>query len=326
MSIVKSKQKVLLLAEKLRTLFIGREQVIRAMITATVAQEPVLFVGPPGTAKSLLVSAFCGAVGAVGTDYFEYMLTRFSEPGEILGPVDLQKLKEGSYQRRTSGQLPEARIAFLDEIFKANSAILNILLTLINEKKFYQDGRPFNVPLMMLFAASNEIPEFGEFDALKDRFVLKIETRPVQQEHFWKLIRTGLELDAKRGAYEVLQSLSAIGVTLDDFQALHDYLETTVLANALSENTQEAFSKPAMARLFKSLVALIQEEENIVVTDRKLIKLVKLIYADAMLFNKTESVTHENMSLLAFAANDFSQIRRLELSIQDRLQAGEALL
>ena len=97
------------------------------MITAVTAQEPMLFVGRPGTAKSLLVSVFCQGLGLHEDDYFEYMLTKFTEPSEIMGPVDIQELKSGRYSRKIEGHLPTAKIAFLDEIFKANSAILNVL-------------------------------------------------------------------------------------------------------------------------------------------------------------------------------------------------------
>ena len=95
--------------------------------------------------------------------------------------IDINQLRDGRYIRREQGKLPTARLAFLDEIFKSNSAILNILLTIINEKKFYQDGEPQPVRLRVLFAATNEIPEHGELGALKDRFVLKAESLSVQQ-------------------------------------------------------------------------------------------------------------------------------------------------
>src|SRR5262249_46141758 len=120
------------------------------------------------------------------------MLTRFTEPSEIVGPIDIAQLREGRYIRREQGKLPTARLAFLDEIFKSNSAILNILLTIINEKKFYQDGQPQPVKLRVLFAATNEIPEQAELAALKDRFALKAESLSVQENKFTELIDAGI--------------------------------------------------------------------------------------------------------------------------------------
>src|SRR5271163_1178861 len=179
--------------------FVQKQEIIDLMLIAAIAQEPLLLVGPPGTAKSDLVLKFKDALGISDEDYFEYMLTRFTEPSEIIGPIDINLLREGRYIRREQGKLPTARIAFLDEIFKSNSAILNILLTIINEKKFYQEGRPEAVPLRVLFAATNEIPEQGELAALKDRFVLKVQSRSVQDEFFTELIDSGLQGEAYKG-------------------------------------------------------------------------------------------------------------------------------
>src|SRR5204862_4638974 len=178
--------------------FVQKQDLIDLMLVAAIAQEPLLLVGPPGTAKSDLVLKFKDALGLGEDDYFEYMLTRFTEPSEIIGPIDISLLREGRYIRREQGKLPTARLAFLDEIFKSNSAILNILLTIINEKKFYQDGVPEAVPVRVLFAATNEIPEQGELAALKDRFVLKIMSRSVSDEHFQELIDAGLQSEAYR--------------------------------------------------------------------------------------------------------------------------------
>src|SRR3954464_9096005 len=148
--------------------FIHKQELIDLMLVAAVAQEPLLLVGPPGTAKSDLVLKFKDALGLGEEDYFEYMLTRFTEPSEIIGPNDISQLPEGRYIRREQGKLPTARLAFLDEIFKSNSAILNILLTITNERKFYQHGVPQPVGLQVFFAAPNEVPEQAELAALRD--------------------------------------------------------------------------------------------------------------------------------------------------------------
>src|SRR5215467_10954846 len=173
--------------------FVNKQDLIDLMLVAAVAGEPLLLVGPPGTAKSDLVLKFKDALGLAEADYFEYMLTRFTEPSEVIGPIDIGQLREGRYVRREQGKLPTARLAFLDEIFKSNSAILNILLTIINERKFYQDGVPQPVGLRVLFAATNEVPEQSELAALKDRFCLKAESRSVQEQHFADLIDAGIQ-------------------------------------------------------------------------------------------------------------------------------------
>src|SRR6478735_11924043 len=179
--------------------FVAKQDLIDLMVVAAVAQEPLLIVGPPGTAKSDLVLKFKDALGLADEDYFEYMLTRFTEPSEIIGPIDINLLREGRYVRREKGKLPTCRLAFLDEIFKSNSAILNILLTIINERKFYQDGVPQPVRLKILFAATNEIPEQAELAALKDRFCLKAESRSVQENYFQQLIDAGIQGEVYKG-------------------------------------------------------------------------------------------------------------------------------
>src|SRR5207342_2848550 len=202
--------------------FVGKQELIDLMLVAAVAQEPLLLVGLPGTAKSDLVLKFKDALGIADEDYYEYMLTRFTEPSEIIGPIDINQLRDGRYIRREQGKLPTARLAFLDEIFKSNSAILNILLTIINEKKFYQDGVPTPVRLRVLFAATNEIPEQGELAALKDRFPLKAESRSVSDEHFTDLIDFGLCGEV----YKTLQQKpwQENHASLEDILKAHRYL------------------------------------------------------------------------------------------------------
>src|SRR5437763_14509988 len=120
--------------ESLGRFFVHKQEVIDLMVVAAIAQEPLLLVGPPGTAKSDLVLKFKDALGMAEGDYFEYMLTRFTEPSEIIGAIDIKELRDGRYIRKKEDKMPTARLVFLDEIFKSNSAIHNILLTIINEK------------------------------------------------------------------------------------------------------------------------------------------------------------------------------------------------
>ena len=123
----------------LKQQFVERDEVVDLIALALVAGEHLFLYGPPGTAKSAFIRQFASAVRG---RYFEYLLTRFTEPSEIIGAIDISELRDGRYVRRKEGKLPTAKIAFLDEIFKSNSAILNILLTIINEKKFYREGKP----------------------------------------------------------------------------------------------------------------------------------------------------------------------------------------
>lgn len=296
--------------------FVAKQTLIDLMVVAAVAQEPLLIVGPPGTAKSDLVLKFKDALGISDDDYFEYMLTRFTEPSEIIGPIDINQLRDGRYIRREQGKLPTAQLAFLDEIFKSNSAILNILLTIINEKKFYQDGLPTPVRLRVLFAATNEIPEQGELAALKDRFVLKAESLPVQEDHFEALIDAGLRS-------EVYRSLNQ-KPWIEGHAALTDILKANrylvyLFAGRSNETTDRAqFFPPDVFREFQRLVKTLVREDRIFISDRKLVKLYKLFRVRAWLFTGG-TVTRDDLRLLAYLGETHQEMALLREKVPSLL-------
>ena len=293
--------------------FVKKQELIDLMVVAAVAQEPLLLVGPPGTAKSDLVLKFKDALGLREGDYFEYMLTRFTEPSEIIGAIDIQELREGKYVRRKAGKLPTAKLAFLDEIFKSNSAILNILLTIINEKKFYQDGVPEPVPLRVLFAATNEVPEQGELAALKDRFVLKALSEPVQDTHFTELIDMGLRAEADKG---LNRKPWAEGLaTLDDLLNANRYLTTLFSRHdpdrdGDDRNDRARFFPADVFREFQRLVKTLVREDKVFISDRKLVKLYKLFRVRAWLFSGG-TVSRDDLKLLAYLGESHREIDHL---------------
>src|ERR1044071_8485874 len=138
-------ERLRLLANSLERQSLGKDEIIRLLMIAVVAGEHCVLLGPPGTAKSALIRSLAELMQA---RYFEYLLTRFTEPNEIFGPVDIAAFREGTYRRNTAGMLPEAEIVFLDEVFKSNSAILNALLTLLNERKYTSGGQILRCPLI----------------------------------------------------------------------------------------------------------------------------------------------------------------------------------
>jgi MoxR-like ATPase len=288
--------------------FVAKQELIDLMVVAAVAQEPLLLVGPPGTAKSDLVLKFKDALGIADEDYFEYMLTRFTEPSEIIGPIDIQQLRDGRYIRREKGKLPTAQLAFLDEIFKSNSAILNILLTIINEKKFYQDGMPTPVRLRILFAATNEIPEQGELAALKDRFVLKAESLSVQEEHFEALIDAGLQSEVYRSLNQ--KPWMEGHATLTDMLKANRYLTFQFARKAHDAEDRLQFFPPDVFREFQRLIKTLVREDRIFISDRKLVKLYKLFRVRAWLFSGG-TVTRDDLRLLTYLGETHQEIALL---------------
>ena len=300
--------------QSLGRFFVNKQEIIDLMVVAAIAQEPLLLVGPPGTAKSDIVLKFKDALGLAEGDYFEYMLTRFTEPSEIIGAIDIRELRDGRYIRRKEGKLPTARLVFLDEIFKSNSAILNILLTIINEKKFYQEGKPEPVPLRVLFAATNEVPEQGELAALKDRFVLKVQSRSVQDTHFQELIDSGLQAEAYRGLNQ--RPWAEGHCSLDDLVKANRYLTFLFArkqtdARGEEQNDRDVFFPADVFREYQRLVKTLVREDGIFISDRKLVKLYKLFRVRAWLFSGG-TVSRDDLRLLAYLGETHQEIEHLQ--------------
>jgi MoxR-like ATPase len=249
--------------EPLKNRFIGRDEVIDLIALATVAGEHLFLFGPPGTAKSLLVHSFAGAVHC---RYFEYLLTRFSEPNEIFGPVDLVKLREGVIATVTNGMLPEAEFAFLDELFNANSAILNNLLTVLNERVYRRGAETHRLPLISAFAASNHLPEDDTLQALFDRFLLRVKVDALPQQQLPALLAAGWAIERSDDASETSMFSAA------DLKALGRRVKQVDLT-AVWEPYAEAVRKI--------------RDLGVAMSDRRAVKGMKLIAASAVLCGRT---------------------------------------
>jgi len=183
-------EKLIRIREELGSVFFERDDVLEGSLISLLTSNHLLLIGPPGTGKSLLANELCKRIS--GGFYFQWLLTKFSTPEEIFGAISLKGLENDEYRRVVEGKLPEAHVVFLDEVFKANSSILNALLTVMNERIFHNGKEIIKIPLICLFGASNELPsEEDNLDALYDRFLLRYLVDYIEEDfRFLKMLQT----------------------------------------------------------------------------------------------------------------------------------------
>lgn len=273
---------------QLNSNFLNKEEVVRLLIISAIAGEHMVLIGPPGTAKSAMIRMFARLVDA---QYFEYLLTRFTEPNELFGPVDIKVFREGSYMRRIENMLPTAEIVFLDEIFKSNSAILNSLLTILNERRFANGSNVVKVPLLCLYGASNEVPNDEALEAIYDRFLLRVYSDNLDSYHFHGLIEKGL-------AYET----SKLNAQRSGTQPL---LSSKNLHQLHSELPRHLRFNPEFIAKYKALVFQIRNE-GVSISDRRVVKLLKLFAASA-LFDGRQSADESDFFVLKHIWNNLDQ-------------------
>ena len=264
-----------LLAEMNRGIY-EKETEIALSLLAALAGESVILLGPPGVAKSMVARQLKTAFRDAQS--FEYLMSRFSTPDEIFGPVSIQKLKTSdTYERAVDGYLPTADVVFLDEIWKAGPAIQNTLLTVINEKLFRNGNREIHLPLKLLVAASNELPAKGEgLEALWDRFVIRIESRPIRQEkNFRKML---LEVKSEERRVKNPTAISA-----EEYQEWSKEISGIGVAEEVLD---------AISSIRKSLRAVnvdeAAERRNIYVSDRRWKNIVRLLRTSAFMQDREE--------------------------------------
>ena len=258
-----------------------KETEISLSLLAALAGESIILLGPPGVAKSMVARQLKTAFRE--TQSFEYLMSRFSTPDEIFGPVSIQKLKTSdTYERAVEGYLPTADVVFLDEIWKAGPAIQNTLLTVINEKIFRNGNREMHLPLKLLVAASNELPAKGEgLEALWDRFVIRIESRPIKLEKNFRAMLLEVKSE-ERGVKK--QSSVAEGKANSNAITAEEYAGWTERIDKIGVKIEVL---DAISAIRKSLRAVnvdeAAERRNIYVSDRRWKNIVRLLRTSAFM-------------------------------------------
>ncbi|MBK9036155.1 MAG: AAA family ATPase [Myxococcales bacterium] len=239
---------------------VDRHVLVDLVALAAVAGEHLLVLGPPGTAKSQAVRQVARALGG---RYFEYLLGRFTEPSELVGPIDLRRLRDGVVETHTAGMLPEAEVAFLDEVFLGSTAILNTLLSLLNERTFRRGATAVAVPLRVCVGAANQLPDDEALAAFADRFLLRCFVAPVGDAQLEELLE---------GGWQVEQAAVAAAAGLAEL----DRLATAARAADLGA------VRPRLAEAVRTLRGV-----GVALSDRRVVKLQRLIAAAAALDGRT---------------------------------------
>ena len=240
----------------LKAAFVGKDEIIDLLGVCLAGSENLFLLGPPGTAKSALVQQLARRIdGRV----FDYLLTRFTEPNELFGPFDIRKLREGELVTNTEGMLPEAALIFLDELLNANSAILNSLLLVLNERIFRRGRETRRLPLLMVVGASNRLPEDDALAALFDRFLVRVRCDNVPADRLGDVLSAGWKLD--QGPSEPVSMM-----TVEEIRQVQSLVAEVDLSAV----------RPTYLELIHKL-----RNAGIPLSDRRAVKLQRLVAASA---------------------------------------------
>jgi MoxR-like ATPase len=267
--------------------FIGKDEIVDLLGVSLIAKENAFLLGPPGTAKSAIVRMLSACI-ADGKN-FEYLLTRFTEPNEIFGPFDIRKLKDGELMTNTEGMMPEASMVFLDEIFNANSAILNSLLMALNERIFRRGKETKKLPALMFIGASNMLPEDESLNALLDRFLIRAKCDYVDPDKLQDVLLAGWSLE-------------------NDLEKI----QPTITSQEIRDLQLQA-RKIDLSPIRPDYIAIVHSLRNtgIKVSDRRAVKLQNLIAASALICGRTTAIKTD-LWVLKYIWDTEEQIEILE--------------
>lgn len=269
--------------DPIRQSLIGKDEIVEVLAVTLVAGENAFLLGPPGTGKSALVQEFAARIRG---NAFDYLLTRFTEPSELFGPFDLRRLRDGDLVTNTDGMLPEADLVFLDELFNANSAILNGLLLALNERVFRRGRETTKLPMLMAVGASNQLPDDEALAALYDRFLLRVRCDNVEPSRLSEVLQAGWQ----RFSSSIDQQM-----TIEDVRQLQSRINRIDLSD--------------VSQAFLSFVGRLRES-GLPISDRRAVRLQRVIAASAVLSGR-ERASVSDLWVLQYSWETPAQIEML---------------
>ena len=286
--------------DPLKVAFVGKDEVIDLLGVCLVAGENLFILGPPGTAKSAIVR---GLASRLDGRYFDYLLTRFTEPSELFGPFDIRKLRDGELLTNTEGMLPEGEIVFLDELLNANSAILNSLLMALNERIFRRGRETRHLGFVLTVGASNNLPEDDALAALFDRFLLRVQCNNVADEQLGSVLQAGWQLQQIEAACRS----ATPPVSVSDVQQL----QTCIVHVDVSDVREQ----------YVTLIHRLRHA-GIEVSDRRAVKLQRLAAASALMCGRS-AVHLSDLWVLRYIWDTMEQVEILNRIVDDAIAVGE---
>lgn len=314
--------KVNAVQDALSARFYKMDDAIECLMIAAMSGEAMVMMGPPGTAKSRLIRAFCNLLGLISDDtmkgsagdekgteaYFEYLLTQFTEPSELFGFYDLSKLEKQGLVRKTENMMQKAQVVFLDEVFNSSSAILNSLLTFMNERKFHDRGEVISTPLRLLVSATNHPPQEATLGAVYDRFLLRcrvtnVASEAVNQDDIIGLMQAGWQ---ETHAANLKHDKMWEGL-LDNLKTLQDDIDARTATGELKIDP----THPMFADL-TALVSRLVKSDLSEMSNRRLIKMVGLVLSLRLLRSARDDEDEIEMQV-----RDLDVIARFSLDRDD---------
>lgn len=311
-------EKLYQLEQQLKQRFHNMDDAVRGLVLAFASGEPLLLIGDPGTAKSRLLDDFCELLGLEGKEKFKYLLTQFTEPGELFGFYDISKAVADKkiVRMKEQNKIQEATVIYLDEVFRASSAILNSLLTLLQERKFYDRGETIDTPWQCLVGATNYPPESDELAAMYDRFLIRYRIKVAEPYEVGALLDKGWT-----ETYKIVAATNSFNSLLKELEQFRIQIRTMTTNDALKPNLN---GEDEFSRALRYWIIVLRRENLSNMSNRRMVKMLYVMMMDAIYNAVCEGVSTRKLPAQIDVGK--AQLNLIPRYFVDRFGTDEKLL